>query len=105
MTVFVEGINLTGSNRRGHMRHVNNVTFVSPGFARYTAGVRFAFGGDPRSAAAAAAADGSAAATATACGDADLRGRFGDPGDRCLPGAAAAAAAAEQRLQNAGAKV
>ena len=42
-TVFVEGINRTGSSRRGHMRHVNNVTFVSPGFARYTAGVRVAF--------------------------------------------------------------
>ena len=46
MTVFVEGINLTGSKRRGHQRHVNNVTFVSPGFARYTAGVRLAFGGE-----------------------------------------------------------
>jgi TonB-dependent receptor len=45
ITAFVEGINLTGSSRRGHMRHVNNVTFVSPGFARYAAGVRFAFGG------------------------------------------------------------
>jgi TonB-dependent receptor len=47
ITAFVEGINLTGSKRRGHMRSVNNVTFVSPGFARYTAGVRFAFGGEP----------------------------------------------------------
>jgi TonB-dependent receptor len=47
ITAFVEGINLTGSSRRGHMRHVNNVTFVSPGYARYTAGVRFAFGGEP----------------------------------------------------------
>jgi TonB-dependent receptor len=46
ITVFVEGINLTESSRRGHMRHKNNVTFVSPGFARYTAGVRFSFGGD-----------------------------------------------------------
>ena len=44
-TVFVEGINLTGSSRRGHMRHKNNVTFVSPGYARYTAGMRIAFGG------------------------------------------------------------
>ena len=95
--MFVEGINLTGSNRRGHMRHVNNVTFVSPGFARYTAGVRFAFGGDRAAAAAAATADRSAAAAATACGDADLRGRFGDPGDRCLPGTAAAAAAGRAR--------
>src|SRR5205814_7250012 len=47
ITAFVEGINLTGSKRRGHMRHVNNVTFVSPGFARYSAGVRFSFGGGP----------------------------------------------------------
>ena len=45
ITAFVEGINLTGSSRRGHMRHVNNVTFVSPGHARYSAGVRFSFGG------------------------------------------------------------
>ena len=48
ITVFAEGINLTGSKRRAHMRHVNNVTFVSPGAARYSAGVRFAFGGGPR---------------------------------------------------------
>ena len=47
VTGFVEGINLTGAKRRGHMRHVNNVTFVSPGYARYSAGVRFAFGGAP----------------------------------------------------------
>jgi TonB-dependent receptor len=46
ITAFVEAINLTGSSRRGHMRHVNNVTFVSPGFARYSAGVRVSFGGD-----------------------------------------------------------
>jgi len=47
MTAFVEGINLTESKRRGHLRHKNNVTFVSPGYARYTAGVRIAFGGEP----------------------------------------------------------
>jgi TonB-dependent receptor len=46
ITAFVEGINLTGRSRRGHMRHVNNVTFVSPGDARYSAGVRFSFGGE-----------------------------------------------------------
>ena len=46
MTVFVEGINLTGSSRRGHTRHKNNVAFVSPGYARYAAGVRIAFGGE-----------------------------------------------------------
>ena len=43
MTVFIEGINITGSSRRGHTRHKNNVTFVSPGYARYTAGVRIGF--------------------------------------------------------------
>jgi TonB-dependent receptor len=43
ITAFVEGINLTGSKRRGHMRSVNNVTFVSPGYARYSAGLRFSF--------------------------------------------------------------
>ena len=42
-TVFVEGINLTGSSRRGHTRHENNVTFVSPGYARYTGGIRVTF--------------------------------------------------------------
>src|SRR5918993_3609618 len=45
-TVFVEGINLTGSKRRGHTRHENNVTFVSPGYARYLAGMRVSFGGE-----------------------------------------------------------
>ncbi|WP_234715938.1 TonB-dependent receptor [Sphingopyxis macrogoltabida] len=43
ITGFVEAINLTGESQRKHMRHVNNVTFVSPGFARYAAGVRFSF--------------------------------------------------------------
>jgi TonB-dependent receptor len=42
-TGFVEAINLTGEGRRGHLRHGNNVTFASPGFARYAAGVRFNF--------------------------------------------------------------
>src|SRR3546814_4783139 len=37
ITGFVEGINLTGEGRRGHLRHKNNVTFASPGFARYAA--------------------------------------------------------------------
>jgi TonB-dependent receptor len=46
ITIFAEGINLTGESRRGHMRHVNNVTFASPGDARYSAGVRVSFGGD-----------------------------------------------------------
>ena len=43
LTAFVEAINLTGEGRRGHLRHKNNVTFVQPGFARYSAGVRFSF--------------------------------------------------------------
>ncbi|MDB5707801.1 MAG: TonB-dependent receptor [Sphingomonas bacterium] len=42
-TVFGEVINLTGSGRRAHLRSDRNVTFVSPGYARYAAGVRFAF--------------------------------------------------------------
>jgi TonB-dependent receptor len=43
LTAFVEGINLTSSGRRGHLRSNRNVTFASPGFARYSAGLRFAF--------------------------------------------------------------
>ena len=42
-TAFAEGINLTGASRRGHRRSDNFVTFASPGFARYSAGVRLAF--------------------------------------------------------------
>jgi len=42
-TVFVEGINLTGESRRGHLRSERNVTFASPGYARYSGGVRFTF--------------------------------------------------------------
>ncbi|WNO54300.1 TonB-dependent receptor [Stakelama saccharophila] len=42
-SVFVEGINLTGESRRGHRRSDNAVTFASPGAARYSAGLRFAF--------------------------------------------------------------
>lgn len=47
ITVFAEGININAADRRGHMRSVNNVTFVSPGHPRYSAGLRFAFGGTP----------------------------------------------------------
>ena len=43
LTVFGEGINLTGSSRRGHRRSEDMVTFSAPGFARYSAGVRFNF--------------------------------------------------------------
>lgn len=42
-TAFVEGINITGESRRGHRRSDRNVTFASPGYARYSAGVRFTF--------------------------------------------------------------
>lgn len=42
-TVFVEAINLTNSNRRGHLRSDNNVFFSSPGYARYGGGVRVNF--------------------------------------------------------------
>lgn len=43
LTVFGEVINLTGEGRRGHRRSDRNATFVSPGYARYAAGVRFNF--------------------------------------------------------------
>lgn len=43
LTAFAEAINLTGSNRRGHRRSENFVTFAQPGYARYAAGVRFTF--------------------------------------------------------------
>ncbi|MGK6356937.1 TonB-dependent receptor [Sphingomonas sp. DT-207] len=43
LTAFVEGINLTGESRRGHLRSDNNVSFAAPGYARYSAGVRFNF--------------------------------------------------------------
>ena len=43
LTAFVEAINLTGSSRRGHRRSDRNVFFASPGFARYSAGLRVSF--------------------------------------------------------------
>ncbi len=43
LAVFGEAINLTGSSRRGHRRSERMVTFSQPGFARYSAGVRFTF--------------------------------------------------------------
>ncbi len=43
MTVFLEGINLTKADRRGHMRNNNTVFFAAPGYARYSAGVRYTF--------------------------------------------------------------
>ena len=43
LTGFVEGINLTAQGRRGHLRSERNVTFASPGYARYSGGFRFTF--------------------------------------------------------------
>lgn len=43
MSVFFEGINLTNSSQRQHQRSTRNVTYVSPGSARYAAGVRVNF--------------------------------------------------------------
>ena len=43
LTAFIEGINITGEQRRGHRRHPNTVTFVSPGDARYNLGLRYNF--------------------------------------------------------------
>lgn len=42
-TLFLEGINITNSNRRGHLRSTNNVFFSSPGYARYQVGARINF--------------------------------------------------------------
>ena len=41
--VFVEAINLFDEGRRGHRRSDNFVTFAAPGYARYSAGVRYTF--------------------------------------------------------------
>ncbi len=43
LTVFVEGINVTKADRRGHMRNNQTVSFAAPGYARYTGGVRYSF--------------------------------------------------------------
>lgn len=43
LTAFVEGINITNADRRGHMRNNNTVFFAAPGYARYTAGMRYSF--------------------------------------------------------------
>ncbi len=42
-TVFAEGINITGSDRRGHRRADQAVFFAAPGYSRYAAGVRYSF--------------------------------------------------------------
>ncbi len=43
LTVFVEGINLTGENLKGYRRSENNTFFAFRGAPRYAAGVRFSF--------------------------------------------------------------
>lgn len=43
MTVFVEGINITKADRKGHMRNEQTVFFAAPGYARYAAGLRYSF--------------------------------------------------------------
>ena len=43
LTAFVEGINVTNADRRGHMRNNNTVFFAAPGHARYAAGLRYSF--------------------------------------------------------------
>ena len=43
LTVFAEGINVTGSDRRGHRRSENNVFFSNPQKARYAMGARYKF--------------------------------------------------------------
>ena len=43
LTAFVEGINLLNSDRRGHQRNDQIVFFSAPGYARYSAGLRFSF--------------------------------------------------------------
>jgi len=43
LTAFVEGINITSADRRGHMRSENNVSFSAPGYSRYSAGLRYSF--------------------------------------------------------------
>jgi TonB-dependent receptor len=42
-TIFVEGINVTQADRRGHMRNDQTVFFAAPGYARYSAGFRLNF--------------------------------------------------------------
>jgi TonB-dependent receptor len=43
LTVFVEGINITNADRRGHQRNDITTFFAAPGYARYTAGARYSF--------------------------------------------------------------
>ncbi|HET7817394.1 MAG TPA: TonB-dependent receptor [Sphingomicrobium sp.] len=43
ITAFIEGINVTNADRRGHMRNDQTVFFAAPGYARYAAGLRVGF--------------------------------------------------------------
>lgn len=43
LTIFAEGIDITGTDRRGHRRHVNNAFFVNPQKGRYAVGARYKF--------------------------------------------------------------
>jgi outer membrane receptor protein involved in Fe transport len=43
VSVFVEGINVLNSDRKGTRRNDRAVFFAAPGYARYAAGVRFSF--------------------------------------------------------------
>lgn len=43
ISVFVEGINITGEDRRGHRRHPNNVFFMLQGEPRFAVGARKTF--------------------------------------------------------------
>jgi TonB-dependent receptor len=43
ITAFVEGINITNADRRGHLRNAQIVSFSQPGYARWNAGARFTF--------------------------------------------------------------
>lgn len=43
ISLFVEGINVTGEDRRGHRRHQNNVYFMNQGEPRFAFGARKTF--------------------------------------------------------------
>ncbi len=43
LTIFAEGIDITGTDRRGHRRHKNNVFFMNPQKGRYAVGARYKF--------------------------------------------------------------
>ncbi len=43
LTIFAEGIDITGTDRRGHRRHKNNTFFMNPQKGRYAVGARYKF--------------------------------------------------------------